>query len=327
MKIGPYLLANNVLLAPMAGATDRPYRQLCKRLGAGMTVSEMVTSNALLWGSAKTLRRTGHDGEGLHSVQIVGADPEQLAAAARYNVAQGAQIIDINMGCPAKKVCNTLAGSALLRDETLVVRILETVVKAVDVPVTLKIRTGWDAQHRNGVRIAAIAEQCGVQALTVHGRTRACGFRGTAEYDTLAAIKSAVSIPVIANGDIDSPEKARFVLDYTQADAIMIGRAAQGQPWIFREISHYLDTGMRLPPPGLQEIRQLLLEHLENLYSFYGEWQGVRVARKHIGWYIRGQVGGGAFRQRINLAEDAAQQAALIKEYFDQLTPAEELAA
>jgi tRNA-dihydrouridine synthase B len=317
MRVGPYQLKNNLVVAPMAGVTDRPFRMLCRALGAGLAVSEMVASNSLLWGSEKTRRRANHEGEPEpKSVQIVGADPELLAEAARYNVANGAQIIDINMGCPAKKVCNVLAGSALLRDEPLVARLLEAVVKAVDVPVTLKIRTGWDSTSRNGVRVARIAEASGIQALSVHGRTRADAFMGEAEYDTIRDIKAAVSIPVIANGDIDSPEKARFVLDHTGVDGVMIGRAAQGRPWIFREIAHYLATGERLPEPAPLEVRDILLGHLENLYSFYGEGLGVRVARKHIGWYSKGCVGGAAFRRTINHMETVAEQRALIDSFF-----------
>ena len=328
MRIGPYTLKNALLLAPMAGVTDRPFRQLCKRLGAGMAVSEMVASNSLLWGSEKTLRRANHDGEvEPKSVQIAGADPAMMAEAARYNVDRGAQIIDINMGCPAKKVCNVMAGSALLRDESLVARILEAVVGAVPVPVTLKIRTGWDKEHRNGVRVARVAERAGVQALAVHGRTRACGFTGTAEYDTLRAIKNAVSIPVIANGDICTPEQARFVLDYTGADAVMVGRAAQGRPWIFREIEYYLATGKKLPEPEVTEIRDIMFGHLHALYDFYGEYTGVRVARKHISWYSKGQPGGAAFRNLINRVETAAQQLTLTRDFFDHLAMGEELAA
>ncbi|MDE2088504.1 MAG: tRNA dihydrouridine synthase DusB [Gammaproteobacteria bacterium] len=328
MRIGPYTLKNALLLAPMAGVTDRPFRQLCKSLGAGMAVSEMVASNSLLWGSEKTLRRANHDGEvEPKSVQIAGADPKMMAEAARYNVDRGAQIIDINMGCPAKKVCNVMAGSALLRDESLVARILEAVVGAVPVPVTLKIRTGWDKEHRNGVRVARVAERAGVQALAVHGRTRACGYTGTAEYDTLRAIKSAVSIPVIANGDICTPEQARFVLDYTGADAVMIGRAAQGRPWIFREIEHYLATGKKPPEPAVTDVRDIMFGHLHALYEFYGEYTGVRVARKHISWYSKGQPGGAAFRNLINRVETAAQQLALTGDFFNHLAMGEELAA
>ncbi|MHB8345619.1 MAG: tRNA dihydrouridine synthase DusB [Acidiferrobacterales bacterium] len=317
MQLGPYSLKNNLIVAPMAGVTDRPFRQLCRRLGAGMAVSEMVSSNSLLWGSEKTLRRANHDGEPEpKSVQLAGSDPAMMAEAARHNVDRGAQIIDINMGCPAKKVCNVLAGSALLRDEPLVARIVEAVVRSVDVPVTLKIRTGWDRDHRNGVTIARIAEAAGVQALAVHGRTRADAYQGEAEYETIAAIKTAVRIPVIANGDIDSPERAKHVLEKTGADAVMIGRAAQGRPWIFREIGHFLHTGMLLPDPGPLEIRDILLGHLSDLYGFYGEQLGIRIARKHISWYSKGFVGGGAFRHSINQAETASAQIDMIEEFF-----------
>ena len=320
MKIGPITLTNRLVLAPMAGVTDRPFRQLCKSLGAALTASEMVSSNSLLRGAAKTLRRADHQGESEpRTVQIVGADPQMMADAARYNVDRGTQILDINMGCPAKKVCNVLAGSALLRDEALVGRILDAVVGAVAIPVTLKIRTGWDREHRNGVAIARIAEQAGVQALAVHGRTRACMFRGQAEYGTIAAIKAAVSIPVIANGDIDSPRKARQVLEATGADAVMIGRAAQGRPWIFREISHFLATGQHLPPPPPAQVRDLLLGHLDELYSFYGEYTGIRVARKHISWYSKGQRNGAIFRQRVNRLDTANAQLACTRNFFDAL--------
>lgn len=309
MQIGPYKLKNNLFVAPMAGVTDQPFRQLCRRLGAGMAVSEMVSSNSLLWGSKKTLRRADHSGEDEpRSVQIVGADPDLMAQAAKYNVDQGAQIIDINMGCPAKKICKVAAGSALLKDEPLVQRILESVVSAVDVPVTLKVRTGWDTENRNGVAIARIAEDIGIQALAVHGRTRACAYKGDAEYDTIAAIKAAVSIPVIANGDINTPVKAKQVLEYTGADGVMIGRAAQGKPWIFREIQHFLDTGEHLAEPSLEEIRATLLDHINNLYAFYGEYAGVRIARKHISWYSKGCRGGGGFRNTVNRVDTAKQQ-------------------
>lgn len=319
-QIGPYRLTNNVVLAPMAGVTDRPFRQLCKRLGAGLAVSEMVSSNSLLWGSEKTKRRADHDGEAEpRSVQIVGTDPKLMADAARYNVDNGAQIIDINMGCPAKKICNVMAGSALLRQEQLVARILESVVNAVAVPVTLKIRTGWDLAHRNGVTIARIAESCGIQALAVHGRTRACAYRGEAEYDTIAAIKASVGIPVIANGDITTPQKARQVLQYTQADAVMIGRAAQGRPWLLGIIDHYLQHNELLDDPPVSTIRAIMLEHLENLYAFYGEYSGVRIARKHISWYSKGQRGGAAFRDAMNRVESAAAQLSMAHAFFDQL--------
>lgn len=321
MQIGHHIIKNQLILAPMAGVTDRPFRQLCKQFGAGMAVSEMVSSNSLLWGSEKTKRRTDHAGEiEPCSVQIVGADPQLMAEAARYNVDQGAQIIDINMGCPAKKICNVMAGSALLKDEDLVKRILETVVKAVNIPVTLKIRTGWDKSSRNGVEIAKLAEQCGIQALAVHGRTRACGYSGEAEYDTIAAIKAAVNIPVIANGDIRTPEKAKYVLEYTSADAIMIGRAAQGKPWIFREIAHYLHTGEHLPEPSLLEIRDILLHHLGNLYQFYGEYTGIRMARKHLSWYSKGQAHGAIFRHTINRVETCEEQIRLVTNFFTQLS-------
>jgi tRNA-dihydrouridine synthase B len=327
MQIGPYT-TNSLVLAPMAGVTDRPFRQLCRSHGAGLAVSEMVSSNSLLWGSEKTLRRADHSGESEpRSVQIVGADPRLMAQAARYNAEHGAQIIDINMGCPAKKICNVMAGSALLQHEPLVGRILEAVVEASPVPVTLKIRTGWDKAHRNGVAIARLAEQTGIQALAVHGRTRACGYSGQAEYETIRAIKASVRIPIIANGDIDSPEQARHVLEHTGADAVMIGRAAQGRPWIFREIQHYLDTGERMAEPSVAEIRSLMLGHLENLYRFYGEHTGVRVARKHISWYSKGQPGGAAFRNLVNRVETKEQQLALTREFFDRLETGEERAA
>ena len=328
MQIGPYQLTNNLVLAPMAGVTDRPFRQLCRAMGAGLAVSEMVSSNSLLWGSEKTRRRADHQGEPEpRSVQVMGADPATMAQAARYNADNGAQIIDINMGCPAKKVCNVMAGSALLRDEPLVARILAAVIDAVDVPVTLKIRTGWDKGQRNGVAVARIAEQAGVAALAVHGRTRACGYSGEAEYDTIRAIKSAVSIPVIANGDIDSPEKARRVLRDTGADGIMIGRAAQGRPWIFRQVHHYLEAGELLPDPGLEEIRDILLDHLRNLYAFYGEHTGVRVARKHIAWYSKGQPHGAAFRQAVNRVVQAQEQIEMVETFFDRLIEGEGIAA
>ena len=312
----------------MAGVTDRPFRQLCRTQGAGLVVSEMVSSNALLWGSEKTRRRIDHAGEGEPvSVQIAGAIPAQMVDAARFNVDHGAQMIDINMGCPAKKVCNVMAGSALLQDETLVGQILDAVVSAVDVPVTLKIRTGWDPEHKNALAIAKIAEQAGIQALAVHGRTRACAYRGAAEHDTVRAIKSALSIPVIANGDINTPEKAVEVLQHTGADAIMIGRAAQGRPWIFREIAHYMATGRHLPVPTPAEICTILTAHLNNLYAFYGEYTGVRVARKHIAWYSKGQRDGNPFRQQLNQLESADTQLAYVRDYFNQLTEQKDLAA
>ena len=320
MQIGPHQLKNNLIVAPMAGVTDRPFRQLCKKLGAGMAVSEMVASNSLLWGSKKTRRRANHEGETEPiSVQIAGADPDMLANAARFNVDEGAQIIDINMGCPAKKVCNVMAGSALLKDEPLVGRILDAVVAAVEVPVTLKIRTGWDRGNKNALSVARIAEQAGIRALAIHGRTRACGFTGVAEYDTIAAVKAAVAIPVIANGDIDTPQRVKQVLEHTRADAVMIGRAAQGRPWMFREITHFLATGERLPAPEVSEIHLVLLAHLHDLYAFYGEATGVRVARKHISWYTKGLAGSAAFRHAMNQLQSCAEQLAAVDEFFAQL--------
>jgi len=302
----------------MAGVTDRPFRGLCRRLGAGMAASEVVSSNSLLWGSEKTKRRADHTGEEEpRAVQIVGSDPALMAQAARYNTERGAQIIDINMGCPAKKICNVYAGSALMQNEKLVAEILHAVVKSVDVPVTLKIRTGWDSANRNGPAIARIAEACGIQALAVHGRTRADAFQGGAEYDTIAAIKAAVNIPVIANGDITTPEKAAFVLQRTGADGLMIGRAAQGNPWIFREISHFLATGEKLAPPPVTEVRDTLLAHLDTLYAFYGEYSGVRMARKHISWYSKGLRDGAAFRHRVNQVETCEAQVTMVREFFD----------
>ncbi len=322
MRIGPHILPNNLVLAPMAGVTDRPFRQLCRKLGAGLAVSEMVSSNSLLWGSLKTQRRADHQGEPEpRSVQIAGADPALMAAAARHNVDHGAQIIDINMGCPAKKVCNVMAGSALLKDEGLVGRLLETVVAAVPVPVTLKFRTGWDKTNRNAVVIARLAESCGVQALALHGRTRACGYSGEAEYDTIRQVKEAVTIPVVANGDIRTPEQAKAVLDYTGADGVMIGRAAQGRPWIFQQIHHYLTTGRSLADPLPGEIRDILLEHLENLYTFYGNRTGPLVARKHLSWYAKGAPGAAAFRRAINHTETQQQQLAMTRDYFAHLIP------
>ncbi len=320
MQIGPHPLTGNLFVAPMAGVTDRPFRQLCKRLGATLAVSEMMSSQPHLRGSAKSRRRADHAGEVEPiCVQIAGADPAMMADAARYNVDLGAQVIDVNMGCPAKKVCNVLAGSALLRDEPLVGRILDAVVRAVDVPVTLKIRTGWDPQRRNAVGVARIAHAAGVRLLAIHGRTRACGFTGNAEYDTIAAVKDEVSIPVVANGDIDSPEKAREVLARTRADAVMIGRAAQGRPWIFREIRHFLHTGEHLAPPEVAEIHQLLRVHLQELHAFYGEECGVRVARKHVAWYTKRLAGSAQFRQRLNTLERGEEQVAAVDRYFEQL--------
>ena len=320
MQIGPYQIEPNVILAPMAGVTDKPFRMLCKRLGAGLCVSEMTTSDPRFWQTSKSLHRMDHDGEPAPiSVQIAGTDPLILADAARYNVDHGAQIIDINMGCPAKKVCDVWAGSALLRDEALVARILAAVVEAVAVPVTLKIRTGWDRAHRNAVNIAGIAEDCGIAALTVHGRTRADLYLGDAEYETIAAVKQRVRMPIIASGDITSPEKARFVLDFTGADAVMVGRAAQGRPWIFREMAHFLATGEHLPAASIAEIRDILLGHLEHLHAFYGELSGVRIARKHLGWYAKDRPENAAFRAVVNRAESADEQIRLTRGYFDSL--------
>lgn len=313
------MLRNNLFVAPMAGVTDRPFRQLCKKFGAGMAVSEMVASNSLLWGSEKTRRRANHEGEpDPISVQIAGADPQMMAEAAIYNVGEGAQIIDINMGCPAKKICNVMAGSALLKDELLVGRILEAVVGAVNVPVTLKFRTGWDQQNKNALTVARIAEESGIQLLSIHGRTRACGYTGHAEYDTIADVKSATRLPVVANGDINTPEKARHVLDYTKADGIMIGRAAQGRPWIFREIEYYLKTGAHLPPPRVTEIHQVLIAHLYDLYAFYGTDTGVKIARKHISWYTKGLAGSAGFRHAMNQLQSVEEQLAAVNRFFDQ---------
>ena len=304
----------------MAGVTDRPFRQLCKKMGAGLAVSEMVTSNSLLYGSEKTRRRANHEGEvDPISVQIAGADPAMMAEAAKHNVDNGAQIIDINMGCPAKKICNVMAGSALLKDEPLVAQILKAVVNAVDVPVTLKIRTGWDKDNRNAIQIAKMAEDIGIQALAMHGRTRACLYKGDAEYDTIAAVKQAIRIPLIANGDITTPEKAKFVLDYTCADAVMIGRAAQGRPWIFREIEHYLTTGSHMLPPTVDEIHTVMLEHLHDLYEFYGELTGMRVARKHISWYTKGLSGSASFRHHMNTLQTTELQLQAISDFFAEL--------
>lgn len=320
MQIGHHILKNNLIVAPMAGVTDRPFRQLCKKLGAGLAVSEMVTSNSLLYGSEKTRRRANHEGEvDPISVQIAGADPAMMAEAAKYNVDNGAQIIDINMGCPAKKICNVMAGSALLKDEPLVSQILKAVVNAVDVPVTLKIRTGWDKDNRNAVTIAKMAEDIGIQALAMHGRTRTCAYKGDAEYDTIAAVKDSINIPLIANGDITTPEKAKFVLDYTGADAVMIGRAAQGRPWIFREIDHFLKTGEHLLPPTVDEIQTVMAEHLLDLYQFYGELSGMRIARKHISWYTKGLVGSAAFRHYMNTLQTTELQQAAITDFFAEL--------
>ncbi len=347
MRIGPYTIDPPIGLAPMAGVTDKPFRQLCKRLGATLAMSEMTSADPRLWHSDKSLKRMDHAGEPEPiGVQIAGYDPQMLAEAARFNVANGAQIIDINMGCPAKKVCNVWSGSALLRDEPLVARICSAVVDAVEVPVTLKIRTGWNRENRNGVRIARIAQDCGIAALAVHGRSREELYQGEAEYETIAAIKRAVSIPVLANGDVDSPQKARFVLDYTGCDGLLIGRGAQGRPWIFREIAHFLSCGELLPEPTPEEVCAILIGHLHDLYEFYGEYKGVRIARKHLGWYLK-SIGkcsrdgrllsaqasasetfnrsqNAAFRHVANRAESATEQLRVTRAYFDSQT---ELAA
>ncbi|TAL83365.1 MAG: tRNA dihydrouridine synthase DusB [Rhodanobacter sp.] len=328
MQIGPYRIDPPVVLAPMAGVTDKPFRLLCKRLGAGLAVSEMTASDPRLWHTRKSRRRMDHAGEPEPvSVQIAGYDPAMLAEAARFNVANGAQLIDINMGCPAKKVCNVWSGSALLQDEPLVARIVRAVVNAVEVPVTLKIRTGWDRQNRNALNIARIAEDNGIAALAVHGRTRADKYLGEAEYDTIAAVKAAVRIPVLANGDITTPQQARRVLALTGADAVMVGRGAQGRPWIFREIAHYLATGELLAEPCPGEVAAILLEHLQHLYAFYGEHAGVRVARKHLGWYAKDRPQNTAFRQVANHTESADEQWRLTRDYFAALAAGEPLAA
>ncbi len=323
MHIGPHVLANNLFVAPMAGVTDRPFRQLCRQLGAGYAVSEMVTSRRELWSSLKTSRRADHAGEpGPIAVQIAGTEPGEMAEASVYNIERGAQVIDINMGCPAKKVCNKWAGSALMQDEALAVSIAQAVVQACaphGVPVTLKMRTGWCHAQRNAVTLARAFENAGVQMLTVHGRTREQGYKGQAEYDTITAVKAAVRIPVVANGDIDSPEKARDVLAATGADAVMIGRAAQGRPWVFREVAHFLATGTHLAPPLVAEVRRLLLAHLQDHYALYGEFTGVRSARKHIAWYVTPLPGGEAFRQRMNQIEDSATQWHAVAAFFDAL--------
>ncbi|WP_433847132.1 tRNA dihydrouridine synthase DusB [Acinetobacter proteolyticus] len=320
MYIGSYQLSNNLIVAPMAGVTDRPFRTLCKYFGAGHAVSEMMTADKTLRMSKKSLYRANFDGElAPISAQIAGSDPEQLAEAARYQVANGAQIVDINMGCPAKKVCNKLAGSALLQDEDLVARILDAVVEAVDVPVTLKTRLGFLNGHENILRVAKRAEESGIAALALHGRTREDMYLNTARYELIKQVKELINIPLIANGDIDSPEKAKYVLDYTGADAIMIGRAAQGRPWIFREIAHYLKTGEHLAAPDIAEVKTVLLGHLAELYQFYGEYSGCRIARKHIAWYTKGLRSSNEFRQNMYKVENTADQAKVVESYFDQL--------
>jgi tRNA-dihydrouridine synthase B len=319
IQIGPHVIGNPVILAPMAGVTDRPFRELCRQQGAGLVVSEMVTSDTSLWDTRKSRMRLDHSGvSGPISVQIAGGDPQMMAEAARENVRRGAQIIDINMGCPAKKVCKKAAGSALLRDEKLVADILESVVESVSVPVTLKIRTGWCPDSRNGLTVAKMAEDLGIAALAVHGRTRACGYHGQAEFDTIAEIVSAVKIPVFANGDITGADRAREVLEYTGAAAVMIGRAAQGRPWIFREIAHFLATGERLPEPSLEEVRELLLTHLSELHRFYGEVMGGRIARKHVGWYLKTLADSEAFHKTFNQLESAEAQHASVHEWFER---------
>lgn len=320
LVIGGFELANRVFVAPMAGVTDRPYRQLCKRLGAGYAVSEMAASNALLWATEKTSRRINHEGEASpKAVQIAGADPAMMAQAARFNVDRGAQIIDLNMGCPAKKVCNVAAGSALMQKPELIGRIITAVTQAVKtdgIAVTLKMRTGWDRDNRNALQIARMAQDLGIAMITIHGRTRADKYQGDAEYDTIAQVKSQIQIPVVANGDIDSPEKAKMVLDYTGADAVMVGRAAQGRPWIFRQIAHFLETGEKLPDPTEDEIARWLKDHLEDHYRFYGEYIGVRTARKHIGWYLKGLPGVKLFRETLMELESVQEQMAAIEKFF-----------
>lgn len=327
-QIGPYRIGSPVILAPMAGITDRPFRQLCRRMGAGLVVSEMVTSDISLWHSRKSRLRLDHTGEAEPiAVQIAGAEPAQMAQAARLNADNGAQIIDINMGCPVKKVCNKAAGSALLQDETRVAEILAAVVAAVDVPVTLKIRTGWSPEQRNAVRIARLAEDLGIAALAVHGRTRACRFRGQAEYDTIAEVVDAVRLPVFANGDIDSARKAEQVLTKTGAQAVMIGRAAQGRPWIFREIDHYLRHGKCLPSPSLEEVALVLQQHLHELYAFYGEVMGPRIARKHLGWYLQTVPASESFRRQLNRIDNAQEQYHSVSKFFEQLQETEDKVA
>ncbi|MGY2575719.1 tRNA dihydrouridine synthase DusB [Vibrio sp. C8] len=320
MKIGNYQLKNNLIVAPMAGVTDRPFRELCLQYGAGMAVSEMMSSNPALWNTDKSKNRMVHEGEsGIRSVQIAGSDPQLMADAAQFSVENGAQIIDINMGCPAKKVNKKLAGSALLRFPDLIEEILKTVVDAVNVPVTLKTRTGWDTDNKNCVYIAQLAENCGIQALALHGRTRACMYKGEAEYNSIKAAKEAISIPVIANGDIDSPEKAKYVLEYTGADALMIGRPAQGRPWIFQEIRHYLENGTTMPDLPLEEVKSIMLGHVTALHGFYGEYLGPRIARKHVGWYLKEHEEASEFRRTFNAIEAASLQLEALEGYFDNV--------
>ncbi|NGZ14875.1 tRNA dihydrouridine synthase DusB [Vibrio aestuarianus] len=320
MKIGNYQLKNKLIVAPMAGVTDRPFRELCLRYGAGMAVSEMMSSNPALWKTSKSKQRMVHEGEsGIRSVQIAGADPQLMADAAQFSVENGAQIIDINMGCPAKKVNKKLAGSALLQFPDTIEQILKAVVNAVDVPVTLKTRTGWDTDNKNCVQIAKLAEDCGIQALALHGRTKACMYKGEAEYDSIKAVKQAISIPVIANGDIDSPEKAKYVLDYTGADALMIGRPAQGRPWIFQEIQHYLENGTTMPELPAAEVKDIMLGHVHALHSFYGEYLGPRIARKHVGWYLKEHQQASEFRRTFNAIDAAPLQIEALEGYFDNV--------
>ncbi|NOI66274.1 tRNA dihydrouridine synthase DusB [Vibrio sp. 99-8-1] len=317
LRIGKHQLKNNLIVAPMAGVTDRPFRELCLRYGAGMAVSEMMSSNPRVWKTSKSQQRMVHEGEsGIRSVQIAGSDPQLMAEAAQFNVDNGAQIIDINMGCPAKKVNKKLAGSALLQHPEMIKNILSAVVNAVDVPVTLKTRTGWDTDNKNCVEIAKMAEDCGIQALALHGRTRACMYKGEAEYNSIKAVKNAISIPVIANGDIDSVEKAKYVLDYTGADALMIGRPAQGRPWIFKEIQHYLENGTTMPALPLEEVKAILLGHVQELHQFYGEFLGPRIARKHVGWYLKEHEQASEFRRTFNAIDVAHEQLDALEGYF-----------
>ncbi len=320
LKIGSYTLDNNLIVAPMAGVTDRPFRELCLRYGAGMAVSEMMSSNPKLWNTSKSQQRMVHTGEsGIRSVQIAGSDPQLMAEAAQFSVDNGAQIIDINMGCPAKKVNKKLAGSALLQYPKMIESILKAVVNAVDVPVTLKTRTGWDLDNKNCVEIAKMAEHCGIQAFALHGRTKSCMYKGEAEYDSIKAVKQAISIPVIANGDIDSPEKAKFVLDYTGADALMIGRPAQGQPWIFNQIHYFLENGTHMPALPIEEIKAIMLGHVTALHQFYGEYLGPRIARKHVGWYLKEHETAVEFRRNFNGIEQAQSQLDALEDYFDNV--------
>ncbi|WP_395338648.1 tRNA dihydrouridine synthase DusB [Ningiella sp. W23] len=321
MQIGQYTLSNNLILAPMAGVTDRPFRELCRKMGAGLAVSEMLSSNPRVWQTEKSMNRMNHEGElGIRSVQIAGSEPKLMAQAARLNVDSGAQIIDINMGCPAKKVNKKLAGSALLQDPKLVEQILSAVVDAVDVPVTLKIRTGWSPDNRNGVEIAQIAQACGIQSLAVHGRTRSCMFKGEAEYETIRAIKQAVDIPIVANGDVTNEQEAKKVLAFTGADGLMIGRAAQGNPWIFKQIQHFLQTGDTLAKPSVTEQSEVLIGHVEGLYSLYGDFSGLRIARKHVGWYVTSHDETREFRRVFNALESTHAQIAALKDYFSSLS-------